>query len=539
MAVLPETDTHIAVPPAPATHPSAPAAMALTPAEARYLMANLHLLTEAEQVELLSVLEELERREHASACATDLLTFTCAMDPQYKVGTHHRQLAELLTQVAHGERDRIGVSIPPRHGKSTLTSVMFVAWYLGNNPTKQVMLVSHTADLAVNFGRKVRNLIASDAYQAVFPHVHLAIDSKSAGRWNTNQGGGFYATGVGSALAGRGADLLLIDDPHNEQELLAGDFSSFQKTYEWFTIGARTRLMKGGAVAVIHTRWHPADLIGQLTRDMASNPLTDQYEFFEFPAIFYEGTDHEKALWPEFFDLDTLHRTKASMPLYQWNAQYQQNPTGKEGAIVPREKWRKWTDAEPPQCEYVIMTVDAAAEEKTRSDFSAIGVWGVFRSETLTAGEAHVILLNVVKDRVAFPVLKSLALREYQSFQPDAFIVEKKSNGTALYQEFRRMGIPVQGFDPSRKTGDKVVRLNAVADLFECGMVWYPAGKRWAEELIEQVAAFPVVDHDDLVDITSMALARFRQGGFLVLPTDAVDEPAPPRRPGAKRFYDM
>lgn len=416
-----------------------------------------------------------------------------------------------------------GRTMLPTHN-SEMLSVMFPAWYLGNNPGKQVMLVSHTADLAVDFGRKVRNIIQSDLYQEVFPTVNLSSDSKSAGRWNTNVGGGFYATGVGSALAGRGADFMVIDDPHSEQALLAGDYSQFEKAYEWFTTGARTRLMKGGRIAILHTRWHPNDLIGKIIQDMARDPLVDQYEIFEFPAILNEGEKNEKALWPEFFNLETLKRTKASMPLYQWNAQYQQNPTGREGAIVPREKWRKWTDPVPPVCSYLIMSVDAAAETRNRSDFSVISTWGVFAHESLTHGEPHIILLNVVNERMQFPELKRKALLEYERYQPDAFIVEKKSNGVALYQEMRRMGIPVQEFNPSRATGDKVARLNSVSDIFESGMVWYPAGIRWAEELVEQVAAFPASTHDDMVDATSMALSRFRQGGFIRLPSDYEDE---------------
>lgn len=501
------------------------------------LQNNLHLLNPGEQAQLAEVLLELDRRETAKRAQNDFLEFCIAMDPKYSVGAHHRRLAQLLMAMARGEKDRIGVSIAPRHGKSYMVSTLFPAWLLGNFPEKMVMLVSHTADLAVDFGRRVRNLIGSDKYKDIFPTVFLSADSKSAGRWNTNAGGGFYATGVGSAIAGRGADFLIVDDPHNEQDILNGNYEVFEKTYEWFRLGARTRLMKGGCVAIVHTRWHPSDLIGSLAADMARDPDVDQYEFFEFPAILNEGTENEKALWPEFFNLDALKRTKASMPLFQWNAQYQQNPTGREGAIVPRDSWMKWTEPDPPPCDYIIMTVDAAAEAKNRADFSAISVWGVFTHERLTLGEPHIILLNAITRRVQFHELKQLALKEYKLWEPDAFIVEKKSNGTALYQELRRMGIPVQEFNPSRATGDKIVRLNAVSDMFHSGMVWYPAGVRWAEEVVEQVAAFPAVANDDLVDVTTMALARFRQGGFIRLPSDYVDEPDP--RPHSRAYYGV
>lgn len=497
---------------------------------------NLEAMTPEELLELEQSLEELAKREAAQKAREDLIEFCKRVNPEYKVGAHHKRLAKLLTQMAHGQKDRIGVSVPPRHGKSLLVSVYFPAWFLGNYPDKKVLMVSHTTDLAVDFGRKVRNLVDLEIYKEIFPTVSLSADSKSAGRWNTKQGGEYFACGVGSALAGRGADLLLIDDPHNEQDIVNGNYEVFQKAYEWFTFGARTRLMPGGRVAIVHTRWHPNDLIGMMAKDMTRNPETDQYEFFEFPAILNEGTDHEKALWPEFYDLPVLKRTKASMPIFQWNAQYQQTPTSEEGAIIKREWWKAWESEDPPDCEYIIMSLDAAAEKNNRADFSAILTWGVFYDDELTGGNAHIILLNAINVRVEFPELKDLAYKEFHEWNPDAFIVEKKSNGTPLYQEFRRMGIPAQDFTPHRGSGDKVARLNAIADLFRSGMVWYPAGRRWAEAVVEQVASFPASENDDMVDCTSMALARFRQGGFIALNSDYRD-PEYARMPRKAAYY--
>jgi predicted phage terminase large subunit-like protein len=315
-----------------------------------------------------------------------------------------------------------------------------------------------------------------------------------------------------------------VDDPFSEQDVINGNYDVFDRVYEWFTYGARTRLMPQGKVAIVHTRWHPNDLIGKLAKDMSRIELADQYDLFEFPAIFNENTDDEKALWPEFYDLEALHRTKASMPLFQWNAQYQQNPTAEEGALVKREWWRKWERDEPPPCEYIIMALDAAAETNNRSDFTAITTWGVFSDDNLTQSAAHIMLLNVINIRVEFPELKELALREWKEWNPDSFIVEKKSNGTPLFQELRRLGIPVQEFTPHRGTGDKIARINAISDIFRSGMVWYPEGRKWAEEAVEQLAAFPASEHDDMVDCISMSLSRFRQGGFIRLPTDEPDD---------------
>ena len=364
----------------------------------------------------------------------------------------------------------------------------------------------------------------------------MAVDSKSAGRWNTSAGGEYYACGIGSSIAGRGAHLLLIDDPHSEQDVLSGNFDVFDRAYEWFTYGARTRLMPGGRVAIVQTRWHLDDLTGRVVRDMAQNEQADQYEIVEFPAILEvtkettkkkkgkkvtETQVIEKPLWPEFFNLDALARTKASMPLFQWNAQYQQNPTAEEAALIKREWWKEWKEERPPECEYLIMSLDAAAETHNRADYTAITTWGVFRNEEENC--YCIILLNAVKKRVEFPELKKLAQEEYDEWQPDAFIVEKKSNGTPLYQELRRTGMMVQEYTPHRGSGDKTARLNSVADIVSSGLCWVPQ-TRWAEELVEEVAGFPFMPHDDLVDTTVMALMRFRQGGFISLPTDEPED---------------
>ena len=508
------------------------AVSALSEAEIEEILANIDQFSPEELAEIDRVVDELATRQASRAAYDDLLAFCKHMQPDFIVGAHHRVLAKLLMQIEAGEKDRVCVSMPPRHGKSWMVSRFYPAWFIGRNPSKKVMVVSHTTDLAVDFGRDVRNLIASDRFKQVFPTVSLAVDSKSAGRWNTNHGGVFFASGIGSSLAGRGADLLVVDDAHSEQDVLNGNFEVFERAYQWFTYGARTRLMPKGRVAIVNTRWHLDDIIGRVTRDMVINPKADQYEVVEFPAILEApdpetGEVVEKALWPEFFTLEELRRTKASMPAFQWNAQYQQSPTSQEAAIIKRDWWQTWLKDDPPDCEYIIMALDAAAETHNRADFTAITTWGVFFNEETDA--YNIILLNAVKERMEFPELKRKALEEYDTWEPDSFIVEKKSAGTALYQELRRMGLPVQEFTPHRGSGDKLARLNAVTDIVASGLCWVPR-TRWAEELVDEVAAFPFGSHDDQVDCLSMTLARFRQGGFIRLPTDEPDDIIPFRR---------
>ena len=502
------------------------AAIDFTEEEITTMLDNLDQYTPDEVTEIDKLVNELSNRRYNKKVYDDLIAFCQHMQSDYIVGTHHRLLANLLMDIELGNKDRICVNIPPRHGKSQLVSIMFPAWFLGRNPNKKVMMVSHTTDLAVDFGRKVRNLIATDDYKKIFPGVQLAVDSKSAGRWNTNFGGEYYACGIGSSIAGRGADLLLIDDPHSEQDVINGNFSVFEKAYEWFTFGARTRLMPGGRVAIIQTRWHMDDLTGRVTTDMSKNDKADQYEVVEFPAILdvvdkKTNEPVQKPLWPEFFDLEALLRTKASMPVFQWNAQYQQEPTAEEAALVKREWWNRWKEESPPSCEYIIMSLDAAAETHNRADYTALTTWGVFLNEDVD--NYNIILLNSIKRRMEFPELKELAMEEYSAWEPDSFIVEKKNSGTALYQEMRRMGLPIQEYTPHRGSGDKLARLNSVSDIVSSGLVWVPE-TRWAEEVIEEIAGFPFMSHDDLVDSTVMALMRFRQGGFIRLPSDESDE---------------
>ena len=445
----------------------------------------------------------------------EFLTFIDHVYPGYKVGPHHRQLARIFEEIAAGKKKRVIVNIAPRHGKSEMISYLAPAWFLGKYPHKKVIMSSHTADLAVNFGRRVRNLVSSDVYKDIFPQVELQADSKSASRWGTNFNGEYFAIGVGGALAGRGADLFIIDDPHSEQEAKTGRPDVFLPAWEWFQSGPLQRLMPGGAIIVVMTRWSKLDLTGQILAQMEREPDVDEWEIVEFPAIL-----NDKPLWGDFWDLDELLSKKAGMDPRYWQAQYMQNPVSEEGALIKREWWQIWDKEDPPDCEFTIMSLDAAQEANTRADFNALTTWGVFYNE-----ETHnfnIILLNSIKKRMEFPDLKAMVLEEYKEWEPDAFVVEKKSNGSALYQEIRRMGVPVGEFTPG-KGQDKISRVNAVSDLFRSGIVWAP-DRRWAKEVIEECNDFPSGTNDDLVDSTTQALIRFRQGGFIRLPNDEPEE---------------
>jgi len=444
------------------------------------------------------------------------LDFVKHVYPGYKVGPHHLKLAQIFEDIANGKKKRVIVNIAPRHGKSELISYLAPAWFLGKYPQKKIIMASHTADLAVNFGRRVRNLVGSDNYKTIFPQVELQADSKSASRWGTNFNGEYFAIGVGGALAGRGADLFIIDDPHSEQDAKTGRPDVFLPAWEWFQSGPLQRLMPGGAIIVVMTRWSKLDLTGQIIKQLENNDEVDPWEVIEFPAIKDDG----ESLWPEFWPVEELLAKKAALDIRYWNAQYMQNPVSEEGALIKREWWNIWDKEQPPQCEFIIMSLDAAQEANNRADFNALTTWGVFFNEEVN--NYNIILLNAIKKRLEFPELKKLCLEEYKEWQPDAFMVEKKSNGAALYQEFRRMGIPAQEFTPG-KGQDKISRVNAISDLFSGGVVWAPS-HRWAKDVIEECNDFPSGLNDDLVDSTTLALLRFRQGGFIRLPSDEPDD---------------
>jgi predicted phage terminase large subunit-like protein len=464
----------------------------------------------------LELLKTYDAQMTQNLSKDSFLDFVKHVYPGYKVGPHHLKLAQIFEDIANGKKKRVIVNIAPRHGKSELISYLAPAWFLGKHPHKKVIMASHTADLAVNFGRRVRNLVGMDTYKDIFPQVELQADSKSASRWGTNFQGEYFAIGVGGALAGRGADLFIIDDPHSEQDAKTGRPDVFLPAWEWFQSGPLQRLMPGGAIIVVMTRWSKLDLTGQIVSQMNKEEGVDQWEVVEFPAIKEDG----EALWPEFWPVEELYAKKAALDIRYWNAQYMQNPVSEEGALIKREWWQIWEPETPPHCEFTIMSLDAAQEANNRSDYNALTVWGVFFNEQ--TNNYAIILLNAIKKRLEYPDLKALVLQEYKEWQPDSFMVEKKSSGSVLYQEMRRMGIPVQEFTPG-KGQDKISRVNAVSSLFHGGVVFAPE-RRWAKDVIEECNDFPSGTNDDLVDSTTLALLRFRQGGFIRLDTDEPEE---------------
>jgi predicted phage terminase large subunit-like protein len=476
---------------------------------------------------------KLEKLKDRELCQEKFIKFVERVWPTFISGAHHKRMADAFERVANGTCKRLIINMPPRHTKSEFASYLLPAWFLGKFPHKKVIQASNTGELAVGFGRKVRNLVDSEVYNNIFPNLALQADSKAAGRWNTSKGGDYFAIGVGGTVTGKGADVLIIDDPHSEQEaaMAASNPDIYDKVFEWYTSGPRQRLQPGGAIVVVMTRWAQRDLTGQVLKSAAQRS-GEEWEVIEFPAILPSG----RPLWPQFWSLEELTALREELPNAKWQAQYQQNPVGNESAIVKRDWWKWWDKDNPPICDYILQSWDTAFEKTQRADYSAGTTWGIFNCEEDNFAP-NIILLNTYKKRVEFPELKRDVMREYTEYEPDSLIVEKKASGAPLIYDLRAMGIPVQEYTPG-KGQDKIARLNSVSDIIASGKVWVPR-TRWAEELVDEVAAFPSGEHDDLVDATTLALMRFRQGGFLRLPSDEPEEIQWFKSHRRERFYTV
>jgi predicted phage terminase large subunit-like protein len=480
--------------------------------------------------EMLLLEEQLKRLQTRELAQESFMAYVQHVYEGFIVGRHHKIISEKLERIADGTLKRLIVNMPPRHSKSEFASYLMPSWFLGKNPKLKIIQATMNTELAVRFGRKVRDLIADPIYHDVFPNTDLKPDSQAAGRWETSAGGEYFAAGVGAAMTGRGADLLIIDDPHSEQDALSS--TAYDNTYEWYTSGPRQRLQPGGAIIIVQTRWSKKDLTGRLLAAQGKDMMSDQWEVVEFPAIMPSG----EPLWPEFWNKDELLKVKAALSVSKWNAQWQQDPTSEETAVIKREWWQEWDEEDIPNLDYIIQSYDTAYSKKETADYSAITTWGVFQPHN--NGDEHLILLDAKRGRWNFPELKQIALEENEYWEPDLMLIEAKASGTPLADEMRLQNLPVATFAPGRKRGgggmDKTTRMHMVSPIFESEKVWYPAGEKFADEVIEEVASFPNGEHDDFCDSMTMALMRFRQGGFISLNGEEIEEWLPTNQ---KREY--
>lgn len=518
---------------------------------------------------------EIDARTHRQEIARRLaqmsfIDFIRAIAPWFVIEEVHLLIADALERIARGENDRLMVFLGPRFGKSTMASIFFPAWYLGKNPHHQSIQVSYKKDLAIGFGRHVRDLIVDQDFQAIFPGVGLRPDVKAAGQWqievagNLKQRGEYFAAGTEAGIAGKGFHLGVIDDPLSEQDFVTK--VPRDRVWDWYGPGFYTRRQpEKNAIVLMTTRWATDDLAGRLlklARENARDMLADQWEVLSIPAliedqvqadllnakaeeiqrIHQEDENHRARLNARSAKVIPLHsfaigtssaprrmtnkelsRTKSNVPPKTWAALYQQRPSEDEGLILKRKGWRAWGLAAPPRCSLIVACYDTAFEEKETNDYSARTTWGVFENE-LMRGAMNIILLERMNKRLAFDDLVENAIQHQRAFDCDLLLIEKRASGHSLIQTLRRRKLPARGWLPPGGTHEKgkIPRAHGASEVLDNGAVWY-MDRDWAYDVIDQCSEFPSGQNDDLVDTVTMALSWFRRGGMVEFP-DEVEE---------------
>ena len=433
---------------------------------------------------LLSLAAEIEATlalARTTEARRSLLAFTEFTNPLYSRAQHHEQIAAKLEAVERGEIDRLMIFMPPRHGKSELASKRFPAWCLGRKPTRQIIAASYNSDLANDFGRNVRNIVAEPEFGQVFPQVSLAPDSQAANRMNTNHAGAYVAAGVGTAVTGRGAHIALIDDPFKDREE-ADSERRRELVWDWYRSTLYTRLMPGGAIVLIQTRWHEDDLAGRLLEQER-----DQWEVLELPAIDKAG----KALWPEWYDESTLLRIKNTIGPREWSALYQQQPQPDDGTFFKREWLKQWE--RKPQLRYYGSSDYAVTDGG--GDYTVHRVWGIDE-----AGDVYRVdgwRGQTASDEWIERKLDLIAKHKPLCWFGEGGVIQKAVE-PMLKRRMRERNVHCR-LEWLPSVADKPTRARSFQAMAATGRVHMEPGADLSEYLV-----FPAGKHDDEVDVASL-----------------------------------
>jgi predicted phage terminase large subunit-like protein len=438
---------------------------------------------------LLALEAAAAREAKRRRASTDLIAFTEYTFARYEAAALHRQIAEQLERVERGEIDRLALCVPPRHGKSELASRRFPAWFLGRHPEKQFISASASATLSEDFGRDVRNLIASPEYQEIF-ETKLAEDSQARGRWSTQAGGSYYAVGVGGALYGRGADILLIDDPFGSM----ADARSEQvrkQIHDWFTATAYNRLEKNGKIILIAHGTHTDDMLGHLLAQ--ENAGGDRWAVVELKAL----SADDEALWPEKFDADALKRIRSNITPKDWSALFQQNPIVEQGGFF-EASWLKpivWPGGRPPP---FIRTYGA-------SDFAVTAKGGDFTTHCIIGIDIdeRMHLVDLYREQAAPADTVEAMCKMIKRWKP-AFWAQERISLVSGLQPFIETRMRARGAYCQQELfvarHDKAVRCQSMRGRMQLGGLYIRADADYRSDLENELLSFPDGPHDDIVD---------------------------------------
>lgn len=445
---------------------------------------------------------------------TSLLSYAAMQNPSYEIAKHHALIASALEAVERGEIKRLMIFLPPRSGKTMLASEYFPAWYLGRNPTHQMIATTYSYDRANDVGRKVRNQIVDPMYQLIFPDSSIASDSQSANKFNMAQGGVYVSVGVGGAVVGRGAHCFLIDDPIKSRRDAESE-SSRRIMRDWFQGVAYTRLMGDGAIIIILTRWHHYDLAGWLLKEKAD----ENWHVLNIPAIAVDpehdllGRQEGETIWPEnpLFHKSRLEQLKRTIGSREWNSQYQQNPLPSEEGLFNPDNFARYSYSELRECmdtargklpfgiKRIVHSWDTAFKMEKVHDPTACTVWGI--------SDSKYYLIHAFKKRYEFPDLIQAVVNTQKRFTsyntgPVPVLIEDRGSGQSLIQSLtRNTQIPVIKITDQSTT--KYFRAEQCSEVIKAGKVVLPDKAPWLIDYETEMCQFPVGQHDDYVDSTS------------------------------------
>lgn len=430
-----------------------------------------------------------------------LIRFTERMYPGYRAGEVHRAIADFLERAISTPNFRGILVVPPRFGKSELASVNLPAFFLGQHPDKEIIAASHTQTLANHFSRQARRKMTQPDYpwrhRVWEPAVDLAADAKAIEQWEVEgigktRRGRYQAIGAGGSPAGKGADILLVDDAV-KNAAAAESAVERDSLWEWFITDMMTRVQPGGSVVVIGTRWHWDDLIGRIIQN---DKDTHRWEILHFPAILPSGESLDPGRWP----IPALEDKKRDVGSRVWEALFQGNPTEDQGAILKRD-WFPLFDELPPGVLHLIQSWDTAFKTGDTND------WSVCHTYAVTVYGIH--LINRFKERLDFVDLERAVIDQYTQFKPRMVYIEDKASGQSLGQVLaKKTKIPYVMVAVPNTAGGKVQRAYEATPWIESGRVHLPRWLPGLDDLFSELTAFPYGAHDDEVDAMVQAVLQ-------------------------------